>query len=419
MGGSGSRVLRLVAVVAALVCGLVVLQHSATRTHVRDASGRRGSARAGEREPAQEPAQEPARPSSPDHAHAGEQVVVGLSRPLFEEAPGRSYTCARGLRCLVTSDRAEFGRAFAIIDVLKDPRKAGRLDFTTTTGQLRGVIIAEKDAAKVGNRLYAANRYDFEVGYNKATACMWKPFMCNEVEKTSNRTLFDEIVALPDRLAAATSMLERKAGKVVAFVSNCGGVPWRRDYLQELMKHINVDSYGTCLRNKQLNECPYSKEEAKRLSRSNPCARRGTHNVVKMTATAMYKFLFAFENQQESHYVTEKVYDGLRVATLPIYLGAPEVLDHLPPGSVILADQFAGPKQLADYLHYLDRNRTAYLEYFKWQPKAFAASPAGTRCPWQCRVCELKYDRSGVQDRCRLMAAGNAGDGRGRRGRVL
>lgn len=332
-------------------------------------------------------------------------VVVGLNRPLYEEAAGRSYTCARGLRCHVTSDRSEFPHAFALIDVLKDPRKASPLDLELRDRQLRGVIIAEKDEAKRSSRVYASNRYDFEVGYNKRTACMWKPFMCNEVEKTSNRTLFDEIAGLAERRRAAEDALEGKVGKVVAFVSNCNGVPWRRAYLSELMRHIEVDSYGTCLRNAQLPECAFSKEEVRRLPRTHPCARRGTHNVVKLRTTARYKFLFAFENQEESHYVTEKPFDGLRVATLPIYKGAPEVFEHVPAGSVLLADRFAGPAELAAHLHYLDRNRSAFLEYFDWRPADFARSAAGVRCPWQCRVCELKYDRE-LQGRCRRMAQG-------------
>jgi hypothetical protein len=379
------------------VCTLV-LQESTALSHLRDESARAPVRRA--RRPQLKADSAPSLAQEPP-------VIVGINRPLYEEAAGREYTCARGLRCLVTSDRAQFPRAFAVIDVLKDPRKVGPLDFRTAPGQLRGVVIAEKDEAKLNNRGWSANRYDFEVGYNQKTACMWKPFMCNEVEKYSNRTLFDEIAQLPDRTAAVEKALDSKLGKVVAFVSNCGGVPWRRAYLQELMEHIQVDSYGTCLHNADLPECPYTKEQARRLPKSNPCARRGTHNVVKLRTTARYKFLFAFENQQESHYVTEKPYDGLRVATLPIYRGAPEVFEHVPAGSIVLADRFKSPKELADLLHYLDRNRSAYLEYFKWRPSAFAESPAGRRCPWQCRVCEMKYDLK-LQQRCRQMAGSSS-----------
>ena len=39
------------------------------------------------------------------------------------------------------------------------------------------------------------------------------------------------------------------------------------------------------------------------------------------------------------------------------------------PGSYINVLDFKTLKQLADYLHYLDTNNTAYNEYFKWRLK--------------------------------------------------
>ena len=39
------------------------------------------------------------------------------------------------------------------------------------------------------------------------------------------------------------------------------------------------------------------------------------------------------------------------------------------PGSYINVMDFKTVKQLADYLHYLDNNNTAYNEYFKWRVK--------------------------------------------------
>jgi hypothetical protein len=33
-------------------------------------------------------------------------------------------------------------------------------------------------------------------------------------------------------------------------ISNCKDFAGRKEYLEELMKYINIDSYGTCLHNK-------------------------------------------------------------------------------------------------------------------------------------------------------------------------
>ncbi|EJW70801.1 hypothetical protein WUBG_18294 [Wuchereria bancrofti] len=39
--------------------------------------------------------------------------------------------------------------------------------------------------------------------------------------------------------------------------------------------------------------------------------------------------------------------------------------DILPPGSFIAADDFKSPRELAEYLHYLLNNNTAYLSLFE------------------------------------------------------
>ena len=99
-----------------------------------------------------------------------------------------------------------------------------------------------------------------------------------------------------------------QTGELAAFVSNCVG--WRLEYLRELRKFVRLDSFGKCAHN------------------NDTCAKSGARKCDKGVAAGAYKFIFAFENTEESHYVTEKVYTGLRAGILPIYKGAPEVLEH-------------------------------------------------------------------------------------------
>lgn len=42
----------------------------------------------------------------------------------------------------------------------------------------------------------------------------------------------------------------RKTGRVAYFASNCDTASLRDEYVSELMQHIEVDSYGACLHNK-------------------------------------------------------------------------------------------------------------------------------------------------------------------------
>ena len=105
--------------------------------------------------------------------------------------------------------------------------------------------------------------------------------------------------------------------------------------------------------------------------------------------------------------VTEKVYTGLRSGAVPIYKGAPEVLQHVPgvlrddtatahggSSSIILADRFDSAKALGEHLQSLLADRRAYEAYHKWDLAAFAKSEAVAQCPWQCRVCEWVAERT-------------------------
>ena len=52
---------------------------------------------------------------------------------------------------------------------------------------------------------------------------------------------------------------------------------------------------------------------------------------------------------------------------IPIVLGGANYTKLAIPGSYINVLDFKTVKDLADYLHYLDKNSTAYNEYFKWR----------------------------------------------------
>ncbi|VDK37748.1 unnamed protein product [Taenia asiatica] len=83
-----------------------------------------------------------------------------------------------------------------------------------------------------------------------------------------------------------------------------------------------------------------------------------------------YKFYLAFENSNCRYYITEKVtFNALRYGMVPIVLGAykEDYESVLPPHSYINLDDFKSITELAEYLLYLDRNDTAYAEYFAWK----------------------------------------------------
>ena len=91
--------------------------------------------------------------------------------------------------------------------------------------------------------------------------------------------------------------------------------------------------------------------------------------VTKQEIIGRYRFCMAVENSTEADYVTEKIYDCFLAGTVPIYLGAPNVDEFVPPGSYINAANFDSPADLAAYLRYLVETPQAYEEYFAWRSK--------------------------------------------------
>ena len=134
-------------------------------------------------------------------------------------------------------------------------------------------------------------------------------------------------------------------------VSNCRLI--RDKYVNKLLKYIKVDIFGKCSGlYGQDNNCPLSSDCDKLFS--------------------TYKFYLAFENSICTDYITEKFWRTLRWNSVPITLTRDfYTSDVVPPGSFISVQDFSSVKALAEYLLYLDKNDTAYNEYFSWK-KEFA-----------------------------------------------
>ena len=58
-----------------------------------------------------------------------------------------------------------------------------------------------------------------------------------------------------------------------------------------------------------------------------------------------------------------------------------------PRHSYIHVDQFSGPKELADYLHLLDKDDSLYNQYFEWK-----GTGEFINTKFWCRVCALLHN---------------------------
>lgn len=147
----------------------------------------------------------------------------------------------------------------------------------------------------------------------------------------------------------------RGLAPVVYVQSHCDTPSDRDSFVKEFMKYIAVDSYGACLHNKNLP--PNLLEPAATFEHPD-----------FLDLLSVYKFNLAFENAYCDDYMTEKIMRPLHVGVVPIYKGSPVVQDWMPNNhTVIYVDRFSSPKELADFIKYLDNNDEEYDKYLEFK----------------------------------------------------
>lgn len=63
-----------------------------------------------------------------------------------------------------------------------------------------------------------------------------------------------------------------------------------------------------------------------------------------------YRFCLCFENTAFPGYITEKIFDCFAAGTIPVYLGAPDILDHVPISGLVDVSQFRDLGELEGFL---------------------------------------------------------------------
>lgn len=66
----------------------------------------------------------------------------------------------------------------------------------------------------------------------------------------------------------------------------------------------------------------------------------------KIETISKYKFNLCFENVRYPGYVTEKIFDAMMAGTIPVYYGAPDIVDFVPPQAFIDASKFSSLEEL-------------------------------------------------------------------------
>lgn len=77
----------------------------------------------------------------------------------------------------------------------------------------------------------------------------------------------------------------------------------------------------------------------------------------KIDTIAKYKFNLCYENGSYPGYVTEKIFDAMVAGTIPVYLGAPDILQFVPADCFVDARQFNSLGDMRAYLEDMPKSK--------------------------------------------------------------
>ncbi|ONK58063.1 uncharacterized protein A4U43_C09F7730 [Asparagus officinalis] len=116
-------------------------------------------------------------------------------------------------------------------------------------------------------------------------------------------------------------------------------------------------------------------------------------------AMSHYKFVLAIENTATESYVTEKLYYALDSGSVPIYFGAPNVWDFVPPNSIIDGSKFSSIEELSSYVKSVANDPVAYAEFHAWRRCGvmgnYGKARAASLDTLPCRLCEFVSRKGG------------------------
>ncbi|XP_071710759.1 alpha-(1,4)-fucosyltransferase [Rutidosis leptorrhynchoides] len=186
-----------------------------------------------------------------------------------------------------------------------------------------------------------------------------------------------------------------KNNDTLIYWSSSRCLPQRNQLAKSILSKLPHHSFGKCLNNvggldKALSLYP----ECVKDPNASPKWWDHLH-----CAMSHYKFVLAIENTYTESYVTEKLFYALDSGAIPIYFGAPNVMDFVPPHSIIDGTKFKSIDELVEYVKALANDPIGYAEYHAWRRCGVLGNYGVTRAAsldtLPCRLCEAVSRRGG------------------------
>lgn len=186
-----------------------------------------------------------------------------------------------------------------------------------------------------------------------------------------------------------------KNNDTLVYWSSSRCLPQRNQLAKRILSLLPSHSFGKCLNNVGgLDKALFLYPECVKDSNEAPKWWDHLH-----CAMSHYKFVLAIENTRTESYVTEKLFYALDSGAVPIYFGAPNVWDFVPPNSVIEGSKFSSLEELASYVKAVANDPVAYAEYHAWRRCGVLGNYRKTRAAsldtLPCRLCEAISKRNG------------------------
>ncbi|CAI9114823.1 OLC1v1015631C1 [Oldenlandia corymbosa var. corymbosa] len=190
-----------------------------------------------------------------------------------------------------------------------------------------------------------------------------------------------------------------KTTDALVYWSSSRCLPERNELAKRILGLLPTHSFGKCLNNVGgLDEALTLYPDCSKDASESPKWWDHLH-----CAMSHYKFVLAIENTKTESYVTEKLFYALDAGAVPIYFGAPNVWDFVPPHSIIDGSKFSSLEELASYVKALANDPVAYAEYHAWRRCGLLGNYRKTRAAsldtLPCRLCEAVSRKNGRDSR--------------------
>lgn len=239
---------------------------------------------------------------------------------------------------------------------------------------------------------FAANVFDLAIGFSPPQNKGLTPFMHTSY---INSEIHDFLSPHDDH----TPWLgyEFRHAAMVAVISNCWQINNNRlDMLKEISNQFSrVYKFGNCFDEYNAAQIlPETIQKCLIIPRRSAMWDKQKECILKNVM-----FSYSIENSFEDGYITEKLWQALKMGAIPVYSlkGVPENRNSLPhPDSALIIEDFSSMEKLTEYMHQIAENKTLWFKHaMKWRylpitniSQGFLYAVNNSLVNLPCRVCD-------------------------------